>query len=87
MRNDEGMMTVPVYTFGSILVVSLLSLTGILLLSFREDLFRRYIPLFISVAVGALLGDAFIHLIPEAFADAENTTMMVPMQYFLQNKE
>lgn len=67
------MMTVHIYTFGSVLVVSLLSLTGILLLSFREDLFRKYIPLFISLAVGALLGDAFIHLIPEAFADAENT--------------
>lgn len=67
------MMTAHIYAFGSILGVSLLSLTGILLLSFREDRFRKYIPLFISVAVGALLGDAFIHLIPEAFADAEDT--------------
>lgn len=66
-------MTVHVYTFGSILVVSLLSLIGILMLSFKEDLFRRYIPLFISIAVGALLGDAFIHLIPEAFVDVEDT--------------
>lgn len=64
-------MTVQIYTFGSVFAVSLLSLIGILLLSFKEEIFRKYIPLFISVAVGALLGDAFIHLIPEAFADAE----------------
>ena len=65
--------TVYVYALGSVLAVSLFSLIGILLLSFREDVFRRYIPLFISIAVGALLGDAFIHLIPEAFADTEST--------------
>jgi zinc and cadmium transporter len=55
------------------MVVSLLSLTGIILLSCKEDVFRKYISLFISIAVGALLGDSFIHLIPEAFADIENT--------------
>ncbi len=69
------MTTVYLYTFGSIAVVSVLSLTGILLLSFREVFFRKYIPLFISIAVGALLGDAFIHLIPEALAN-DNTTGM-----------
>lgn len=68
--------TIYAYTFGSVLVVSLLSLVGILLLSFREDVFRKYIPLFISVAVGALLGDAFIHLIPEAFTEVENTDIV-----------
>lgn len=69
------MTTVYLYTFGSIAVVSVLSLTGILLLSFREVFFRKYIPLIISIAVGALLGDAFIHLIPEALV-GDNTTSM-----------
>ncbi len=69
------MTTVYLYTFGSIAVVSVLSLSGILLLSFREVLFRKCIPLFISIAVGALLGDAFIHLIPEALME-DNTTSM-----------
>lgn len=56
-------------------MVSVLSLTGILLLSFREVLFRKCIPLFISIAVGALLGDAFIHLIPEALVNEHTTSM------------
>lgn len=64
-----------IFTFSSILLVSLISLFGILLLSFQEMLFRRYLSLFISVAVGALLGDAFIHLIPEALAETETTTI------------
>lgn len=69
------MATIYLYTFGSIAVVSVISLTGILLLSFREEAFRKYIPLFISVAVGALLGDAFIHLIPEALLHERSTSM------------
>lgn len=69
------MTTVYLYTFGSIAMVSVLSLTGILLLSFQEATFRKYIPLVISVAVGALLGDSFIHLIPEALTHDNSTVM------------
>lgn len=36
---------------------------------------RKYIFIFISIAVGALLGDAFIHLIPEALEESTNTTL------------
>jgi zinc and cadmium transporter len=73
------MIDVYAYTFGSIAVVSVLSLTGIFLLSYKGNYFREYISLFIGIAVGALLGDAFIHLIPEAFAEteAEMTTSLL----------
>jgi zinc and cadmium transporter len=40
----------------------------------REDVLRKYVFIFISLAVGALLGDAFIHLIPEALKKSSNTT-------------
>jgi zinc and cadmium transporter len=53
----------------------LISLLGVALLSTREETLRKYIFLFISVAVGALLGDAFIHLIPEALEESANTTL------------
>jgi len=42
-------------------------LVGVFSLSLKEEVVKKYISLFISLAVGALLGDAFIHLIPEAF--------------------
>ncbi len=49
------------------MVVSLVSLIGVFFLSIKEDILKKYINFFISLAIGALLGDAFIHIIPEAF--------------------
>ncbi len=63
------------YTFASVLVVSLISFIGVLTLSLREEVLRKYIFIFISVAVGALLGDSLIHLIPEALRNSSNTTL------------
>lgn len=68
------MITIYLYTFASVIVVSLISFVGIFTLTLKEEILRKYIFLFISVAVGALLGDAFIHLIPEAFKNSVNTT-------------
>ncbi|HEY4486456.1 MAG TPA: ZIP family metal transporter [Candidatus Paceibacterota bacterium] len=61
------------YALASVLVVSLISLIGIATLSFKEGFLRKYIFVLVSLAIGALLGDAFIHLIPEAFADMDAT--------------
>lgn len=59
------------YSFISILVVSLISLIGIFSITIKE----KNISFFISLAVGGLLGDAFIHLISEAFHTSSNTEM------------
>lgn len=56
-----------IYALAGVIVVSLVSLVGAFFLSVREEFIRKYTFLFVSLAVGALLGDAFIHLIPEAF--------------------
>jgi len=50
-------------------LVSLVSLIGIATLSIRVDTMQRTMHLFIGLAAGALLGDAFVHLIPEAFGE------------------
>lgn len=68
------MLTTYLYTFIGVLVVSVISLVGVFFLPSREDVLRKYIFIFISLAVGALLGDAFIHLIPEALEKSSNTT-------------
>ena len=60
-------MTTIVLATGSVLAVSLVSLVGLFTISMDEARVRRLATLFISFAVGALLGDAFIHLIPEIF--------------------
>lgn len=60
------MTSAVLFAFASVLAVSLISFIGVLGLS--ERILRKYLFLFISVAAGALLGDAFIHLIPESLA-------------------
>ena len=62
-------MTIYFYAFLSVILVSLISLVGVFSLSLREEWIRKYIFIFVSLAVGALLGDVFIHLIPEAFEE------------------
>ncbi len=61
------MLTNYIYAFISVMIVSLVSLVGVFSLSIGEDVLKKYINFFISLAIGALLGDAFIHIIPEAF--------------------
>lgn len=61
------MITSYIYALLGVIVVSLVSLVGVFTLSIKEDTIKKYIFLLVSLAVGALLGDAFIHLIPEAF--------------------
>ncbi len=56
-----------IYGFIGVFIVSLVSLVGVFSLSMRADILKKYINFFISLAIGALLGDAFIHIIPEAF--------------------
>jgi zinc and cadmium transporter len=50
----------------SVALVSLVSLAGVATLSMNERLLRRLALVLVSFAVGGLLGDSFIHLIPEA---------------------
>jgi zinc and cadmium transporter len=59
--------------FASVVAVSLVSLAGLLTLSMSEERVRRLAAFFVSFAVGALLGDTFIHLIPEMFAEGGDT--------------
>ncbi len=66
------MITIYLYALGSVILVSLVSLVGVFTLSLKEDILKKYIGIFISLAIGALLGDAFIHIIPEAFEQSSN---------------
>ena len=69
------MITIYIYAFASVLIISLISFIGAFFLSLKEEVLKKYIFVFISIAVGALLGDALIHLIPEAFEESSNTTL------------
>lgn len=69
------MVTTYIFAFLSVMIVSLVSLVGVFTLSLKEEFLRKYIFVFISLAVGALLGDAFVHLIPEALENSSSATL------------
>jgi len=50
----------------SVVIVSLISLVGVLTFSLRDEALKKVLLYFVSFSAGALFGDAFIHLIPEA---------------------
>lgn len=64
------------YTLIAVLAVSLISFTGLLILPARIARVRWLLLAFVGLAAGALLGDAFIHLIPEAFEKLGESTAL-----------
>ena len=65
------------YTFGSVLLISLVSFIGALTLLLHRELLNRCVFFLVSVAVGALLGDVFIHIIPETYTAIDNPTLKI----------
>jgi zinc and cadmium transporter len=61
-------------TLTAVLIVSLISLVGTLVLVARETFLWRILHLLIGLAVGALLGDALIHILPELAEEGGLTT-------------
>jgi zinc and cadmium transporter len=61
-------MNAGLYSILSVVVVSLISFVGVLTLVTRFKAENRFLAFLVSFAAGALLGDVFIHLLPELAA-------------------
>lgn len=59
----------------AVLVVSLISLIGIFSLSIKDSVLNKILPFLISFSGGALLGDTFLHLIPELSEEGFSTEL------------
>jgi zinc and cadmium transporter len=57
------------YVLSSVIVVSAISLIGIATISLSDRIVKRTIFISVSLAAGAMFGDAFIHILPESFAE------------------
>jgi zinc and cadmium transporter len=68
------MISTWIYALASVTVVSLIALIGIVFLHFKVKKLQRIVSILVSFAVGALLGNAIFHLLPEAFEMVGNTT-------------
>jgi len=65
------MASIWLYTILSVFIVSLISLIGVFTLSIDSKKLSKFLIYFVSLSAGTLLGDAFIHLIPEAYKKSE----------------
>jgi len=54
------------YSLLSVFLVSFISLIGLFTFSMKEKALRKILLYLVSFSVGGLLGDAFIHLLPES---------------------
>ena len=66
-----------IYSLLSTLVVSSISLLGLFLIFIKVKNLEKITLFLVSFAVGGLLGDAFIHLIPESFENFSPTIASV----------
>ncbi|MFH1972814.1 MAG: ZIP family metal transporter [archaeon] len=53
----------------AVILISLISLIGVFFLGINVKKMEKILLFLVSFSVGALFGDAFIHLIPEAFSE------------------
>jgi zinc and cadmium transporter len=80
------MQAVSFYIFISVCLVSLISLIGASGFLLNAERLRQFIFVAVSFAAGAMLGDAFIHLIPESFerlANKKATSIYVLAGFFM----
>ena len=63
------------YSLASVAVVSLISLVGVFTLAIQTERLQKALTYLVSFSVGALLGDVFIHILPEIMAENDAATI------------
>lgn len=63
-------------TLVSVLLVSLVSFVGVVALALGRERLNRSLFILVSLAVGALLGDVFVHIIPESYEELGDPTIV-----------
>lgn len=78
-------MDIVIQTLVACLLISLCTLSGIFAFVLPVNRLKRIVPVLVALAVGVLLGDAFIHLIPDAVArhgSVSDTSLIVLIGIF-----
>ncbi len=61
-----------IYGLLAVVIVSLVSLVGGYVFFLSKEKSAKIIPYLVSLAIGALIGDSLLHLLPEAYADSSS---------------
>ncbi|MFH1637201.1 MAG: ZIP family metal transporter [Candidatus Woesearchaeota archaeon] len=65
------------YSLIATAIISLLSLVGILSLAVKEKLLKKILLVLVAFSAGALIGGAFLHLIPEALETSSPVNVFI----------
>ena len=68
------------YTLLSVFLVSLISFIGIITLSIKLEKLKQFLIFLISLSAGTLLGDAFLHLLPDL---VESSGLTIEMSLYI----
>ncbi|MEK6947874.1 MAG: ZIP family metal transporter [Nanoarchaeota archaeon] len=67
------------YAIISVLIVSLISLIGVVYFSFKSKSLKHILVYAVSFSAGALFGDALLHLLPEVVENAEGFNLQISL--------
>jgi len=70
-------MNIWLYSIISVLIVSLISFSGALTLGIKKEKLKKFLIYFVSFSAGALLGDVFIHLLPEVIEEYQQSVSLI----------
>lgn len=73
------MLQIWIYALASVLIISLISLIGIFTLSIKTHKLKKILIYLVAFSAGALLGDAFIHLLPELIEETGEFTLKLSL--------
>ena len=68
------------YVLAASVIVTLVSLISAGFLYVSDERLKIWVPRLVAVAVGVLLGDAFLHLIPDAAPQGGRSTAFFPLE-------
>jgi len=70
-------MKIWLYSIISVFIVSLISFSGALTLAIKKEKLKDLLIYFVSFSAGALLGDVFIHLLPEVIKEYSQSISLI----------
>jgi len=71
------------YILISTFLISLIAFVGAIILFLKEKLLERILLILVSFAAGALIGNAFLHLIPEAIEEVGPDASLLKVFFYL----
>lgn len=70
-----------IFAISATIIVSLISLIGVISLPFKKESLKNFLIYFVSFSAGALFGDVFFHLLPEIAEEGFNISISLTILF------